>query len=71
MNDESKNDEPVEYIEKDVVGVVSLTSLLRDLVLIKKYAMDKNDEKIYLCADHIEEELNKLRYGNFILETDW
>lgn len=67
----SKDDEPVEYIEKDVVGVVSLTNLLRNLVLIKKYAMDKNDEKIYLCADHIEDELNKLRYGNFIFEKEW
>ena len=67
----SKDDEPVEYIEKDVVGVVSLTNLLRNLVLIKKYAMDRNDEKIYLCADHIEEELNKLRYGNFIFEKEW
>lgn len=67
----TKDDEPVEYIEKDVVGVVSLTNLLRNLVLIKKYAMDKNDEKIYLCADHIEEELNKLRYGNFIFEKEW
>lgn len=67
----TKDDEPVEYIEKDVVGVVSLTNLLRNLVLIKKYAMDKNDEKIYLCADHIEDELNKLRYGNFIFEKEW
>ena len=62
------NDEP---IEKDIIGVVSITDLLRNLVLIKKYAMDKNDEEIYLCADHIEDELNKLRYGNFILEKEW
>lgn len=67
----TKDDEPAEYIEKDVVGVVSLTNLLRNLVLIKKYAMEKNDERIYLCADQIENELNKLRYGNFILEKEW
>ena len=67
----TEKDEPIECFEKDVIGVVSLTNLLRNLVLIKKYAMDKNDEKIYLCADHIEDELNKLRYGNFILEKEW
>ena len=67
----TKDDEPVEYIEKDVVGVVAITDLLRNLVLIKKYAMEKNDERIYLCADYIEEHLNKLRYGNFILEKEW
>lgn len=65
------SDEPIEYVDKSVVGVVSITSLLRDLVLIKKYAMDRNDEKIYLCADNIEQQLNKLRYGNFIFDTDW
>lgn len=65
------NDEPVEYTETDIVGVVSITSLLRDLVLIKKYAMDRNDEEIYLCADNIEQQLNKLRYGNFIFDKDW
>ena len=66
------NDEPIECKEEEcIVGVVSITSLLRDLILIKKYAMDKNDEKIYLCADHIEEELNKLRYSNFIFDTEW
>lgn len=65
------NDEPIEYTEKECVGVVSIRQLLRDLVLIKKYAMDKNDEPIYLCADNIEQQLNKLRYGNFIFDTDW
>lgn len=67
MNDESKNDVP----KSDIIATVSLKSLLRNLVLIKKYAIAKNDEEIYLCADHIETELNKLRYGNLILETDW
>lgn len=67
----TKDDEPVEYIEKDVVGVVSLTELLRDLTLIKKYSFEKYDERIYLCADNIEQKLNKLRYANFILETEW
>ena len=62
------NDEP---IEKDIIGFVSITDLLRNLVLIKKYAMEKNDERIYLCADYIEEELNRLRYANFILDKDW
>lgn len=65
------NDEPIEYTEQECVGVVSIRQLLRDLVLIKKYAMDKNDEPIYLCADNIEQQLNKLRYGNFIFDTDW
>ena len=65
------DDEPVECFEKDVVGVVSITELLRDLTLIKKYSFEKYDERIYLCADYIEQKLNKLRYGNFILEKDW
>lgn len=65
------SDEPIEYTGSECVGVVSIRQLLRDLVLIKKYAMDKNDEKIYLCADNIEQQLNKLRYGNFIFDTDW
>lgn len=65
------NDEPVEYIEKDVVGVVSITELLRNLTLIKEYSFEKHDERIYLCADHIENELNRLRYGNFILDKEW
>lgn len=64
-------DEPIEYVDKSVVGVVSLTSLLRDLILIKKYAMEKNDERIYLCADNIEQQLNKLRYANFVFDKDW
>lgn len=65
----TEKDEPIE--KHDIIGVVSLTDLLRNLVLIKKYAMEKNDERIYLCADQIEEELNNLRYGNFILEKEW
>lgn len=65
------NDKPVEYVDKSVVGVVSLTSLLKDLILIKKYAMEKNDERIYLCADNIEQQLNKLKYANFIFDEDW
>ena len=65
------NDEPEEYIEKDVVGVVSITELLRNLTLIKEYSFEKQDERIYLCADHIENELNRLRYGNFILDKEW
>lgn len=65
------SDEPIEYTEQECVGVVSIRQLLRELVLIKKYAMDKNDEPIYLCADNIEQQLNKLRYGNFIFDTDW
>ena len=41
------------------------------LTSIKKYAFEKNDERIYLCADHIEKELHKLRYGGAKLDTDW
>ena len=66
------SDEPIECKKEEcIVGVVSIRQLLRDLVLIKKYAMDKNDEKIYLCADNIEQQLNELKYGNFIFDTDW
>ena len=36
------SDEPIEYTGSECVGVVSIRQLLRDLVLIKKYAMDKN-----------------------------
>jgi hypothetical protein len=65
------SDETKEYIEPEVMGVIRITSLLRDLVLIKKYAMEKNDERIYLCADNIEQKLNRFRHGNFILDDSW
>lgn len=65
----TEKDEPTE--EHDIIGVVSITDLLRNLTLIKKYSFEKHDERIYLCADQIENELNKLRYGNFILEKEW
>jgi len=65
------SDETKEYIEPEVMGVIRITSLLRDLVLIKKYAMEKNDERIYLCADTIEQKLNRFRHGNFILDDSW
>ena len=42
------SDEP---IEKSVIGVVSITDMLRNLTLIKKYSFEKDDERIYLCAD--------------------
>lgn len=62
------NDEP---IEKSVIGVVSITDMLRNLTLIKKYFFEKNDERIYLCADYIEKELHKLMYGDFVFEKQW
>ena len=68
-------DEPIdikdEPIEKSVIGVVSMTDMLRNLTLIKKYSFEKNDERIYLCADYIEKELHKLMYGDFIFEKEW
>lgn len=69
------NDEPIdikdEPIEKSVIGVVSVTDMLRNLTLIKKYSFEKNDERIYLCADYIEKELHKLMYGDYIFEKQW
>lgn len=64
MNDNCK-------IKKDNVGVVSITNLLKDIVSIKKYALDKKDEKVYLFADNLEQQLNWLRYGNFVFDKDW
>ena len=68
-------DEPIdikdEPIEKSVIGVVSMTDMLRNLTLIKKYSFEKNDERIYLCADYIEKELHKLMYGDFVFEKQW
>lgn len=58
-------------IKKDNVGVVSITNLLKDIVSIKKYALDKKDEKVYLFADNLEQQLNWLRYGNFVFDKDW
>lgn len=57
--------------EKNGMGVVSITNLLRDIASIKKYALDKNDERVYLFADNMEQQLNWLRYGNFVLKRDW
>ena len=39
--------------------------------MIKKYAFEKNDERIYLCADYIEKELHKVMYGDFVFEKEW
>ena len=58
-------------MSEEMVGVVSLSDLLRDLILIKKYAMESGDERIYLCADNIEQQLNNLSYGGFILSQEW
>lgn len=73
INGDMMNDEPIECKKEEcIVGVISITSLLRDLILIKKYAIEKNDERIYLCADNVEQQLNKLRYNNSsILDKDW
>ena len=43
-------------VEESVVGVVSMFDILKNLTLIKKYSFEKNDERIYLCADYIEKE---------------
>lgn len=68
-------DEPIdikdEPIEKSVIGVVSMFDILKNLTLIKKYSFEKNDERIYLCADYIEKELHKLMYGDFVFEKQW
>lgn len=63
------NDSPT--IENNITGIVKMNDLLRDLAMIKKYAIECNDEKIYLLAEAIEQKLSDLRYGNFKLETSW
>lgn len=60
-----------EMVEESVVGVVSIFEILKNLTLIKKYAFEKNDERIYLCADYIEKELHKVMYGDFVFEKEW
>ena len=59
--------------DEKMIYVISLTDILKNLALIKKYNFETvyNDEKIYLCADYIEKELLKLRYSDAKLETDW
>ena len=68
-------EEPTETCDKtcgmETIAVVRLTALIRDLVLIKKYAIERDDERIYLCADNIERKLQQLRYRNALLERDW
>lgn len=66
----NKFDEPKEI---EMMGVIRLTDLLKNLALIKKYNFENtySDEKIYLCADYIEKELLRLRYANSKLETEW
>lgn len=55
----------------ETIGIIKLTDLLKDIALIKKYSFEVDNEEIYLCADHIEQQLNNLRYGDFQLETSW
>ena len=63
-------EEPV-IEEPETRAVVKLKGILREVVLIKKYAFEKNDERIYLCADNIERELQKVRYLGAILDNEW
>ena len=60
-----------EIVKESIVGVVSMFNILKNLTLIKKYSFEKNDERIYLCADYIEKELHKLMYGDFVFEKEW
>lgn len=66
-------DEPKckEICDRELIAVVNIKDLIRELVLIKKYALEKDDERIYLCADHIERELHMANYGNAIIEHGW
>ena len=57
--------------ELKTMGLIKIKDLLNDIALLKKYAIEVDSEPIYLCADHIEEQLNKLRYGDHELETSW
>ena len=63
LNEESK--------DMEVVAIIKFTNRLWDLAMIKKYAIEKNDEKTYLCADNIENELHRVFYGNAKLEKGW
>lgn len=67
-DDSPKNDSPK---IADETGIVKMNDLLRDLAMIKKYAIECDDEKIYLLAEAIEQRLSDLRYGNFKFETSW
>ena len=58
------------YLSKDDDSV-DIFEILKNLTLIKKYAFEKNDERIYLCADYIEKELHKVMYGDFVFEKEW
>ena len=69
--DEHDEDVCEKICGKETIAVVQLKSILKDLALIKKYAFEKDDERIYLCADHIERELHMLRYGGAMLDNEW
>lgn len=74
LNKQQEEDMIVEKSsDEKMIYVISLTDILKNLALIKKYNFETvyNDEKIYLCADYIEKELLKLRYSDARLETDW
>mgnify|MGYP003309983106 CR=1 FL=1 len=61
----------MEFINTLLLGL----TFLKNAILVEKYAsknsFEKNDERIYLCADYIEKELHKLMYGDFIFEKQW
>lgn len=71
----NENEEPIDNKDKniEIIGIINLTDLIKNLVLIKKYNFENsNNESIYLCADYIEKELLKLRYSNnFKLDKSW
>lgn len=66
------NEESLKTCEE--IGLISVTDLIKNIALIKEFATRKEcNEQIYLCADHIEQELHKLIYNpnSFKLENDW
>lgn len=74
VNMNTSNFSKPKTIEDEVMGLISVRDLIKNIALIKEFATRKEcNEQIYLCADHIEQELHKLIYNpnSFKLENDW
>ena len=56
-------------VEKSIVDEnIKTKDMIKDLVKIKDEAMEIDNERIYLLADHLENLINKIRYGGIEIE---
>ena len=62
-------DEPTEDCETG--SIVSVKEILLQVAMIKKYAVENNDEETWDCADVIERKMTMLKYGDVRFERTW